>query len=72
MKAVQKLVRNGNATYVAIPRPMLMFCDLVPGQLVIVDVLEDKSLHVRLPRDGEFAPHRPVRLVFDEPSTVKP
>jgi len=46
MRSHQKLVRNGNSTQVTIVRPMLTFLGWLPGELIVVELLEDKSLHV--------------------------
>lgn len=72
MRALQKLCRNGNATSVTIPRPVLFHLGWVPGQAVIVDVLEDKTLHVRLPNERDFGPILSSRVVSDAPVAVKP
>lgn len=55
MKALQKLVRNGNSTQLTIPRPVLMHLGWLPGDPVIVELLEDKTLHVRPFREAEHA-----------------
>lgn len=72
MRALQKLVRNGNATAVAIPRPFLMHLGWLPGQAIVLELLEDKSVRVRLPVARDFAPIGPPRLVYDNVETVKP
>lgn len=46
MRVIQKLVRNGSSTQVTIPRAMLMHLDWVPGNDVLVEVLEDGTLRV--------------------------
>ena len=66
MRGLQKLYRNGGSTVVSIPRPILFALDWLPGQLVIIEVLEDKSLHLRLPRTDDLGPRMPPRLVFDD------
>ena len=35
-RALQKLVRNGNSTAVALPRPLLFYLGWLPGEAVIV------------------------------------
>lgn len=64
MRALQKLCRNGNATSVTIPRPILIHLGWLPGNFVVVELLEDKSLRVRPQHDGEFAPSTVPRLFF--------
>jgi antitoxin component of MazEF toxin-antitoxin module len=58
MKAVQKIVRQGNSAMVSIPRPLMFATDMLPGELVIWTLLEDKTLHLRPWRDHEFAQNR--------------
>lgn len=56
MKFLQKLVRNGGATQVTIPRPILGQLDFVAGQTVMVEVIEDGAIRVRRPREADFGP----------------
>jgi len=70
MRALQKLVRNGNSTAVAIPRPFLITLGWLPGESVVLEILEDRSVRVRRPTERDFAPSHPPRLVYDEPVTV--
>lgn len=70
MRALQKLVRNGNATQVTIPRPLLIAVGWLPGQQVILELLEDNSIRVRIPVSADFAPIGPPKLVFDTPGPV--
>lgn len=71
-RALQKLVKNGNATAVSIPRPLLAFVGWIPGQSVILDVLEDKSILIRLPVERDFAPITPSRVLYLNEPAVKP
>lgn len=54
MRALQRLVRNGHATQVTIPKAILIHLGWLPGEDVIVDVLEDKTLHIRRPETKDF------------------
>jgi antitoxin component of MazEF toxin-antitoxin module len=54
MRSHQKLVRNGNSTQVTIPRPILTHLGWLPGEMIVVELLEDKSLRVfRYDQHGE-------------------
>lgn len=72
MRCLQKLVRNGNSTGVTLPRPLLFHLGWLPGEAVIVELLEDKSVRIRRPTADDFAPRRPARMVLDSelPSAV--
>ena len=72
MRALQKLVRNGNSTQVAIPRVLLHYLGWLPGEAVIVECTESHHVVVRRPAPDEFAPKRTVSLVLDDtPPAVK-
>jgi antitoxin component of MazEF toxin-antitoxin module len=68
MRALQKLVKNGNATSVSIPRQMLIALGWLPGQSVIIEILEDMTIRVRRPRLEDVAPVGPPMRLFDAPS----
>lgn len=68
----QKLHRNGSSTVLTIARPILAVTEWLPGQIVIVEVLEDKSLRVRLPCERDFQPMRPARVVLDADEPPRP
>lgn len=70
MRALQKLVRNGNSTGVMIPRPILIYLGWLPGEQIVIEVLEDKSLHVRRPCERDVAPLGPPKLIYDAPAPV--
>jgi antitoxin component of MazEF toxin-antitoxin module len=72
MRALQKLVRNGNSTQVSIPRPILIHLGWLPGHLVVVEVLEDETLRVRPQYEGEFGPKWSNRALEFGGATVKP
>ncbi|HLZ44399.1 MAG TPA: AbrB/MazE/SpoVT family DNA-binding domain-containing protein [Gemmatimonadales bacterium] len=72
MRALQKLVRNGNSTAVAIPRPFLFKLNWVPGRSVIIELTENcDAVIVRLPREADFGVVSPPSLAY-APGTVKP
>jgi len=63
MRALQKLCRNGNATHVAVPRAILHVLGWLPGESVIMELLEDQSLRIRRPTARDFAPIGVPRLL---------
>lgn len=70
MRCIQKLLRNGNSTQVTIPRPVLIALGWLPGQAVILEVLENSTIVLRIPRDADFAPKGRPRLVMDDAPAV--
>lgn len=48
-RALQKLVRNGNSTQVAIARPLLIDLGWLPGEFVIVELQPDNTLRIVRP-----------------------
>ncbi len=71
MKGIQKLVRNGNSTGVTIPRPVLWHLGWLPGQLVVMTVLEGGELHIRKWRDTDRDPEVSSRLPVDDALVTK-
>lgn len=65
-RAFQKLVRNGNAVGVTIPRPILIHLGWLAGEQMILELLEDQSIRVRRPCERDFAPISAPRMVFDD------
>lgn len=65
------LTRNGTSTCINIPRWMLFELGWLPGESVILQALDDKSLLIRRPSDSDFAPKTTVR-VLPEPVPVLP
>lgn len=65
MRALQRLVKNGNSTAVSIPRPMLIHLAWLAGQDVIVEVLDDNSLHIRRPVEEDFGVRGASRMLFN-------
>ena len=57
MRAFQKLVRNGNATAVTIPRAALFELRWLPGDYVLLSVQEDKSIRIE---------HVPIGAIRDK------
>lgn len=55
----------------SIPRAMLQWLDWLPGQAVILEMTEDKSVIVRKPRATDFGPVMPSRIVFPESDEPK-
>lgn len=56
-RCIHKLVRNGNATSISIPRVMLYHLGWVPGESMMLEMQEDgKSVLVRRPNERDFGP----------------
>jgi len=70
MRALQKLVKNGNSTAVSIPRPLLVHMGWLPGESIIIELLEDNTLRLRRPVERDFAPKGAPRLWHDAPEKV--
>lgn len=71
MRALQKLVRNGSSTQMTIPRPLLIHLGWMPGEPMVIELLEDNSLRIRRPVAQDFAPLRMPRITLPDPSEVK-
>jgi antitoxin component of MazEF toxin-antitoxin module len=71
MRAELKLVRHGNATGVNLPKVILHTIGWLPGDMVVVELLEDKSLRLRQRTRDDYAPITAPRIVYDEPGVVK-
>lgn len=72
MRALQKLVRNGNSTQVTIPRTVLIWLGWLPGEEIILEALEDKSIHIRRPGRDEFAVKRAKSVVLESELPLTP
>jgi len=70
MRALQKLVKNGNSTAVSIPRPLLVHMGWLPGESIVIELLEDNTLRLRRPVERDFAPQGAPRLWHDAPQKV--
>lgn len=70
MRALQKLTRNGNSTAITIPRTLLHALGWLPGESVIIELLEDRSIRIRRPVERDFAPIGAPRLLADDPAPV--
>lgn len=71
MKALQKLVRNGNATAVAIPRPFLFKLGWLTGRAVVIELTENCDMVIiRLPNERDFGVSSPPRILV-EPEAAK-
>ena len=65
MRCLQKLVRCGNATHFTIPRVALFWLGWLPGESLILEVLEDHTIRVRRPQPDEFTPRGIPSLKLD-------
>lgn len=65
MRGIQKLVRNGNATQVTIPRAVLHWLGWLTGEDVLFEVLEDKSILFRRVRPSDFAVPVGRKVLYD-------
>lgn len=71
MRALQKITRNGNSSAITIPRTLLHTLGWLPGESVVIELLEDRSLRIRRPVERDFAPISTPRLLHDDPATVQ-
>lgn len=65
-----KLTRNGNATTITIPRTIRTALGWVPGDRMVLEVLDESSILVRQMRPSDVGPPRVPRIVFDDPPVV--
>jgi antitoxin component of MazEF toxin-antitoxin module len=65
MRALQKLVRNGNSTQVTLPRTLLHYLGWLPGENIIVECTDAKHIVIRRPDADDFAPKRAVSVLLD-------
>lgn len=65
MRRLQKLVRNGNSTQVTLAPQMLCWLGWLPGESIIVELTENKSIVIRRPGADEFAPKHTVAVTID-------
>ena len=69
-RVIQKLCKHGSSTSVSLPRYLLFELGWVCGQGVIVELMEDQSLRVRLPRQEDFGPVPVPRALTMQPQPV--
>lgn len=65
MRRLQKLVRNGNSTQVTIPHQALFYLGWLPGEAIILELTENKSIVIRRPAPDEFLPKRSIAITLD-------
>lgn len=70
MRDLRKLVRNGNAIQLTIPRQMLVQLGWLPAMQVVIELLEDNTLRIRPLDDFAFQPKAKPRVVYDTPEPV--
>jgi antitoxin component of MazEF toxin-antitoxin module len=72
MRALQKLTRNGNATALTIPRALLHTLGWLPGESLIVEIVDDGRVQLRRPVAEDFGPRAASRMLPPQLSMVKP
>ncbi len=70
MRALQKIVQQGNSAIVTIPRQLMNSLGWRPGDLVILTSNSDDALHVQLWRDPKSAQGRSPGILPDAPPLV--
>jgi antitoxin component of MazEF toxin-antitoxin module len=65
MRADVALRIDGNARVITIPRPILTYLGWLPGERLIVELLEDRSVHVRPLKFEDIAPRARGRMIYD-------
>jgi antitoxin component of MazEF toxin-antitoxin module len=70
MRADVRLTRNGNCTTITIPRAMRTHLGWLPGERMVIELLEDQSVRVRRMTADDIAPPRIPSLVFTTPAAV--
>jgi antitoxin component of MazEF toxin-antitoxin module len=65
MRRLQKLVRCGNSTHVTLSPQMTTWLGWLPGESVIVELTENKTVVIRRPSADDFAPKRMVAVLLD-------
>lgn len=71
-RALQKLVRNGNATHVALARPLLIDVGFLPGDLVVVESPGDGTLVVRKHTLDDRETSRVSGMIPERPVSAQP
>jgi hypothetical protein len=55
VKSLQKLTRNGNSSTITIKGPMLRATGWLPGRYVLVELTEQRTIHVRTPTEADIS-----------------
>ena len=63
MKAIQKIVKNGNSAQVTVPRQMLFALDLRLGDFVEIAITPEGELHIRPWRNPENVAHHSPGII---------
>ena len=71
MRAEQKIVRHGNANGINIPRQMLIHLGWLPGDIVVVELLEDQQLLIRPRTARDLQPITSPRIVYGDAAAGK-
>lgn len=65
MRQLQKLQRCGNSTHVAVPKQALAWLGWLPGEAILFELLENKTVVFRKPTESDFAPKKPRPVVLE-------
>lgn len=65
MRRLQKIVKNGGSVHVSLAPQMLCYLGWLPGEAVIVELTEQKSIVVRRPHPDEFMPKHTHAVTID-------
>lgn len=68
VKAIQKIVRQGNSAMVTIPRQLMFAAGLLPGALVVWELLEDRTLTLHEWRDNTVQQNTTPGIISGLPS----
>lgn len=71
MRALQRLVRNGNSNQVAIAKKIFDHLGWKPGEFVVVELLESGELRVRRPQVSDFLSNHPTGQLMGVPGELK-
>jgi antitoxin component of MazEF toxin-antitoxin module len=72
VKAIQKIVRNGNSAQITIARSMLFKMNLRPGDLVEVRCDDDGEMHIRPWMNREYTKQASTGVLPEPPASLKP
>lgn len=70
LRAIQKIVKQGNSAMVTIPRQLLFAMGLLPGEFVELAQLEDNSVRIRPWRTDENITRQSPGVIPTPPSEV--